>query len=53
MTYFVERCTNRTLDGGKWQRIPGSERDELSEAYCTLISLRDRHDGILRIGREV
>ena len=53
MTFYVERCTDRTINGSKWERIPGSERNELDEAYCTLISLRDRHDGILRIGREL
>ena len=52
MTYYVERCTERTLNGSKWEPIPGTDHDELDEAYLDLMARRDTHNEILRIGRK-
>ena len=51
MTFYVEQCTERTIFGGKWQHIPGTDHDDLDEVYCTLMALRDTTENLLRIGR--
>ena len=51
MTYYIEQCVSRTLNGSKWERIAGTDRDDFTAACSALATLSNGSEDMLRVGR--